>query len=130
MRPVARTALFVLLLSAAASAAGTVDGPWAGRSAADASDAPAFQLSLKTEGTALTGWVNDNTQRFTIENGTAVDGALVFDAVQPVEGGTSTLGMSCRGTMNSVESDDTIDLTCQIAGGGQKAYALKRLVGA
>jgi hypothetical protein len=130
MKSVARTLLSVLLFSAAASAAGSVDGPWAGRSASDQDDTPTLQLSFTTDGSGLTGWVTKDLKRYTIENGSAVNGYLVFDAVQAVEGGPSTLVLSCTGTATTgAPSDDALDLKCQIAGGGEKTYALKRVIG-
>jgi hypothetical protein len=130
MSRVARTLSSVLLLSAAVSAAGSVDGPWIGRSASDQSDVPALQLALTTDGSTLTGTATTGGSRYTIENGTAVDGNLVFDAVQPVDGGTSRLALSCTGTATiGTANDDAIDLKCQIAGAGEKTFALKRLIG-
>ena len=122
MRPVVRAALLVVLLPVFAGAAGAVDGNWAGRADSDDQDAPPLLLELKTDGAALTGLITNGPAPLSLENGTASEAGIAFDAVRPVAGGIPSLAFSCSGTLK----DGDIALTCQIAGGGEKKFLLKR----
>ena len=126
MRLVVRGVLCALLLPALAGATGTFDGLWGGRGPSEGNDAPVFQLDLKSNGAQLTGTVTQGPVRFSIENGTASEDGVIFDAVKAVDGGASQLALSCRGTLK----DGGIELTCQVAGGGEKTFVLQRMKGA
>jgi hypothetical protein len=123
MRPVVRAAMLVLLLPVLAGAASAVDGNWAGRADSPDKDAPPLLLMLKTDNNQLTGSIANGPAPMTLENGTASETAIVFDAVQRLDSGATALAFSCSGTLK----DDAIDLTCQVAGGGgEKKFHLTR----
>jgi hypothetical protein len=120
MRGFVRTAAFLFLLPALASAESPVDGAWAGQVDSDPG-APLIVLALQTDAGTLTGTITGGGATIPIEEGTASDDTLQFKSTQRGEDG-STLALSCTGSVSA----DAIAMTCQAEGHSDKVFVLKR----